>query len=154
MKKENNKDKKLIFFNEALKKFEYIDPNEINNLNYRNTRLVSNLNLLRDEMLTELNRLKEIISYKIDFDKIKKERKSFDKDPFYDFVINFLRCPVCGGFNHYYDLKNIYYNEKYKQLREELLRLQKIKNKDLKKLKISLGIPCCSCYQKYFEDLE
>lgn len=152
MKKEEEKNKKLIFFNEALKKFEYINVSRTDNIRNINTRLISNLDLLRDEMIEELNRLKEIITYNIDFSQVKKIRKPFEKDPFYDFVINFLRCPVCGGFNHYYDLKNIYYNDKYEKLREELLKLYKIKNKDFKKLKISFGIPCCSCYQKYFED--
>lgn len=70
----------------------------------------------------------------------------------------FERCPICKKKNHGGgELRNIFYNRNNPitlKLRENLLRL--VDNLDIISLEfpyqITLGIPCCSCYKKIFEE--
>jgi len=145
LKKEE--DKQLIFFNEAL---EYFDDN-LSKPQDRPEKLYRNSNILREEMLEELENLKELLLHwpDIKFDKLSDEQKKI----FQDFIRNFSICPVCGGFNHYYNLKNVFFSED-KQLLLDLLRLIKRKDQKFRKLNINFGIPCCTCFKKYFQQQE
>ncbi len=72
---------------------------------------------------------------------------------FKEFVDHFGMCPICKKENHIYNLKSFFYSKDPESL---LLKSKLIKlyEKDLEysySRNISLGIPCCSCYKKYFE---
>ena len=70
----------------------------------------------------------------------------------------FERCPICKKKNHGTgELRNIFFNKNNPftmKFRENLLRL--IDNIDVLNMeypnKISLGIPCCDCYKKIFNE--
>lgn len=70
----------------------------------------------------------------------------------------FERCPICKKKNHSNrDLRNVYYNQRNPvtiRLRENLLRLiDNLENINIEHSnKISIGIPCCACFKKFFEE--
>lgn len=70
----------------------------------------------------------------------------------------FERCPICKKKNHSNrDLRNVYYNQHNPvtiRLRENLLRLiDNLENINIEHSnKISIGIPCCACFKKFFEE--
>jgi len=139
----------LIFFNDALDYFEsnYIFTNEISQEKMVNW---SRRNLLRDEMLSELDNLKEILSHGLTF----KDLDDTEKEAIYNFMSQFSRCPICRGFNHARNLKEIYFNKEYYNLIKALSRLLEKKRNQMN-LNIDLGIPCCICYKSYlnYEDV-
>jgi len=80
---------------------------------------------------------------------IPKEDESFK-----EFASQFSICPICKRNNHFESLKNFYFSREPAmiELREQLLELLD-NSKDFDNIyynKISLGIPCCSCFEKYF----
>jgi len=138
-----------------MKKYEYIDENrkdqEQQTSDPYNNSEISNENSLRNEMLEELNRLKELILKNPD-KKLNnlndKERKIFNK-----FIKRFAYCPVCGNYNHYYNLKTLYFDEDLKDYKEFLVEHMRrdISSRKLKKYNIHIGVLCCSCYKKLYE---
>jgi hypothetical protein len=145
--KKNNT--RLKFFNEAV---EYID--KFDNPELKNQEIVTpfdsldnNSTFLRDEMINELNNLREIIRSNPDL-KIKaltdKERKVF-----YKFLKFYRVCPICGNPNHFFNLKKIFFDEDKKKVIEELIRLMTFNKKNLKKINLQLGVPCCNCYKQF-----
>jgi len=84
--------------------------------------------------------------------------KEFDDKSFRLIEKLLKRCPICKKINHNSrDLKNVYYNKHNPdtmRLRENLLRLidnlEYINNEHPNK--ISIGIPCCDCFKKIFEE--
>ncbi len=80
---------------------------------------------------------------------IPKEDESFNK-----FARDFSICPVCKRNNHFESLKNFYFSREPAmiELREQLLELlDNSKNFDtIYYNRINIGIPCCSCFEKYF----
>ncbi len=80
---------------------------------------------------------------------IGKERGFLNK--FFDF---FSTCPVCQGKNHKSHLHEFYFsaNPNLKQLKERLVALiEESENfEEVYVNKIKIGIPCCSCFDKFF----
>ncbi|TFG02745.1 MAG: hypothetical protein EU542_04270 [Promethearchaeota archaeon] len=143
--KENNE--KLIFFNQALEYFEYpIDKISAKEEKTRETIIMGDSRLLRDEMLTELDRLKELIINNPDA-KLKALSES-ERKLYFEFIRNFSICPICGNQNHYFHLKRLYFSEDKKIMKESLLNLMKL---NYQKIKLNYGVPCCTCFKKYFE---
>ena len=80
---------------------------------------------------------------------IPKEDESFKK-----FVKQFATCPICKRNNHFQSLKNFYFSREptVVKLREHVLELisKSMNFDDIYYNKISVGIPCCSCFEKHF----
>ena len=147
LKKRRNK--KLIFFNDAVEYFDKYDAQEIF-INRRRNQAdnLTNPNLLRDQMLNELNNLKDLIANNPDlkFKALSKSQKNF----FYDFINFYSVCPICKTQNHYFFLKKFYFDESTTSIKHKLIRLMKLNSKLLKNFNVSFGIPCCNCFKKNF----
>ncbi len=148
IKKRNNKD--LIFFNEAIEYFDKFKNQE--NPFDQETNPIDTINCtgihLRAQMLVELNNLKYLILDNPD-SKFKALSEN-EKDFFYDFINYYSVCPICMNLNHYYNLKKLFFSDNKKILKEELIRFMKLRSKKLQKFNISIGIPCCNCFKRYF----
>ncbi|MBY8983089.1 MAG: hypothetical protein KGD57_09080 [Candidatus Lokiarchaeota archaeon] len=149
---ETKKDTKLRIFNEAVEYMNKFD--NLNNINIEenlgnNSLGLLNNNRLRDEMLSELNHLKDIIINNPD---IKLNKLSEEEKELYNkFIKHFSYCPTCGNVNHYYNLKNMYFDDRLINLKESLIKLMYFEDEKIKKYNIVFGIPCCSCYKDIFE---
>lgn len=149
---EEQKNKRLPLFNKAIEYFDKYDTQETliteetNQL--ENNR--SNTILLRDEMLDELNNLRNVIGNNHD-SKLKalskKERERFSK-----FIKFYQVCPICYQYNHYRNLKKLYFDEDKRDLKEKLIKIMNLKPRKFNKIKIKFGIPCCNCYKKLMID--
>jgi hypothetical protein len=143
--KEDNE--RLIFFNQALEYFEYpIGKISDEEEKTRETFSMGDSSLLRDEMLSELDRLKELIINNPDA-KLEALSES-ERKLYFKFIHNFSICPICGNQNHYFHLKKLYFSEDKKIMKESLLNLMKL---NYQKIKLNYGVPCCTCFKKYFE---
>jgi phosphatidylethanolamine-binding protein (PEBP) family uncharacterized protein len=136
----------LIFFNHALEYFDYHNneqPESFSKLDYHQMNYAA---LLKNEMLLELNNLKEIIVNTPDnnLDGLNES----ERELFFKFIKYFAFCPVCGTRNHYYLLKQFYFDKEKENLKQSLIHLMTLKNK---KQKFKYGIPCCNCFKKYLE---
>ncbi len=138
----------LIFFNEAVDYFAKYDRKDLSKLNESKTydEIIEDQNQLRDLMLTELNALKQIIIQNHDkkLENLSKETKELFKR----FLKMYSICPICGGFNHYYILKNLFLSEEKSDTINRLIQLMDVKSK---KTKFNIGIPCCNCFKHMFE---
>jgi hypothetical protein len=146
------KRKALRFFNEAV---EYIDKFDTKDIEIEENTISLkirdyNSNFLRDEMLTELNNLRNLIRNNPDL-KIEKLSKK-EKEVFYAFIQWAKYCPICGNQNHFFSLKQVYFDDNKKLLIKELIRLMMLNNVKLKKFNLQLGIPCCNCYNNFFKE--
>ena len=141
--------KRLKFFNEAAEYLDKFNSQDIL-LNERFIENRSNTNYLRDEMLNELNNLRNIIANNPDL-KIESLSKA-EKEIFFEFIKFYRICPICGNQNHYFNLKQLFFDEDKQTLRQELIRLMNYKNKKLKKYNLNLGVPCCDCYKKMISE--
>ncbi len=146
---EKKKNTRLKFFNEAV---EYID--KFDNQELKNQEIIrpfasvdDNSIFLRDEMINELNNLREIIRNNPDL-KIKALNDK-EREIFYNFIKFYRVCPICGGTNHFFNLKKIFFDDDKKIVIEELIRLMTLDKKNLKKININLGVPCCNCYKQF-----
>lgn len=147
--KDKGKKKSLIFFNEALEYFDKYESQDVF-LNEHIEEDNFNSNFLRNEMICELNNLSNIIESNPDF-KIEKLSDD-DREIFYKFIEFYRKCPICGEFNHYFNLKQLYFNERKKKLIMDLIKFMNIKNKKYKRFNLSFGIPCCNCYKNLMND--
>lgn len=149
LKKRRNK--KLIFFNDAVEYFDKFDTQEVF-IDRRGNRAanLTNPNQLRDQMLNELNNLKDLIANNPDlkFKALSEQQKNF----FYDFINFYSTCPLCGALNHYGYLKRFYFDESSTSIKHKLIRLMKLKNKLLKNFNVNFGIPCCNCFKINFNN--
>ncbi len=136
-------EKQLIFFNEAL---EYFNENMF--IAQESNLINQNSNILREEMLNELENLKELLLNHPDikYDSLSEE----EKQNFQEFIRSYAICPICGSFNHYYNLKTLFFSEN-QDLLSDLVKLMKIKNKKFRNLNISFGIPCCNCFKLHLQ---
>lgn len=139
----------LLFFNEAEEYFDKFDNQDIIiNEPVRENRF--NTNFLRNAMLNELNNLKEIIENNPD---LKIEALSDEnKEKFHKFINYYKKCPICGGPNHYFNLKQLFFNESKKKLIRDLIRLMNVKDKKFKRYNLTLGVPCCNCFEKIIQE--
>jgi len=135
----------LLFFNEAIEYFDkFADRDSILDEPVRENRV--NTNFLRNSMLTELNNLKDIIENNPD---LKIEALSDeDKEKFHKFISFYKKCPICGNPNHYFNLKQLFFDESKKNLIRELIRLMSVKDKKFRNYNLILGVPCCNCFKR------
>ncbi|MFX0041618.1 MAG: hypothetical protein ACFE8L_01785 [Candidatus Hodarchaeota archaeon] len=149
---EKQKIKRLPLFYKAIEYFdksetqEFLINEQLNNM--ENRRI--NTTLLRDEMLNELNNLKNLIDNNPDL-KLKALTKE-EKEYFSNFIKFYQICPICYQYNHYRNLKKLYFDEENSFLKEKLIKFMNLKSKKLSKLNLSFGIPCCTCYKKLMND--
>ena len=136
----------LIFFNQALEYFEYPDNKQSIHLSKLEYRQMNYATLLKNDMLLELNNLREIIANTPDNNLDGLDES--EKELFFKFIKYFAFCPVCGARNHYYQLKQFYFDKEKEVLKNSLIHLMTLKNK---KRKFEYGIPCCNCFKKYLE---
>ncbi|MFX1555063.1 MAG: hypothetical protein ACFFBV_14145, partial [Promethearchaeota archaeon] len=118
--KNKRKIKNLKFFNEAAEYLDKFNTKDIL-LNEGSIRNRSTTNYLRDEMLIELNNLRNILVNNPDL-KIESLTKE-EKKLFFEFIKFYRFCPVCGIQNHYFNLKQIFFDKEKQKLKQELIRL-------------------------------
>ncbi|MFX1312315.1 MAG: hypothetical protein ACFFHD_06850, partial [Promethearchaeota archaeon] len=141
--------KNLKFFNEAAEYLDKFNTKDIL-LNEESIRNRSTTNYLRDEMLIELNNLRNILVKNPDL-KIESLTKE-EKKLFFEFIKFYRFCPICGIQNHYFNLKQIFFDKEKQNLKQELIRLMIYKKEKLKKSNINLGVLCCDCYKKIISE--
>lgn len=78
-----------------------------------------------------------------------------EDESFKEFAKQFSTCPICKRNNHFESLKNFYFSQEPDiiKLRERLSELVD-ESKDFDDIyynKINVGIPCCTCFSKYFK---
>ena len=149
---EKQKNKRLPLFYKAIEYFDKSDTQEIlisEKLNNLENRRI-NTTLLRDEMLNELNNLRNLIDNNPDF-KLKALSKE-EKEYFSSFIKFYQICPICYQYNHYRNLKKLYFDEDKIFLKQKLIKFMNLRNKKLNKINLSFGIPCCNCYKKLMSD--
>ncbi|MFX1374829.1 MAG: hypothetical protein ACFFA0_03350 [Promethearchaeota archaeon] len=145
---QKNKNKNLLFFNEAIEYFDKFTTQDIlSNENHSENN--NNSNFLRDEMLNELDNLKSLIERNPDL-KLESLTEA-EKQEFQKFIKFYSICPLCGGFNHYFNLKQLFFDQRKKSLIRELIKFMNVKNKKLQMYNVNFGIPCCDCYQKIID---
>ncbi len=73
---------------------------------------------------------------------------------FQKFINQFSNCPICKKENHFDYLKNFYFNEDPEnvQLKNTLLELIKLNDKNTIFNNLSIGIPCCRCFNEIFKE--
>lgn len=146
---EKRKNKTLLFFNEAIEYFDKFSTQDIL-VNGRINENNFNANFLRDAMLNELNNLKNIIENNPD---LKVEALSeAEKEAFYKFIKFYRICPICGNQNHYFNLKQLFFDENKKVLIGDLIKFMNVKNKKFRNYNLNFGIPCCDCYKKMIDE--
>ena len=146
---EKREESTLLFFNEAIEYFDkFTNQDSIVDDPVRENRF--NTNFLRNSMLNELNNLKDIIENNPD---LKIEALSDeDKEKFHKFISFYKKCPICGNPNHYFNLKQLFFDESKKNLIRELIRLMNFKNKKFRRYNLNLGVPCCKCFKKMTQE--
>ncbi|MHA2393650.1 MAG: hypothetical protein ACXAEX_17065 [Promethearchaeota archaeon] len=146
---EKRKKKGLKFFNEAIEYFDKYSSQEIL-LDEEIDEENFNANFLRNEMLYELSNLSNIIESNPDF---KLEQLSEEeKKSFYKFIKFYRKCPVCGEFNHYFNLKQLFFNDNKKNLLTDLIEFMNVKNEKFRNYNLNFGIPCCNCYKNLMNE--
>jgi hypothetical protein len=138
------KENELKIFNEAVEYYEDFSTEE----SIKSTKAFNSI-ILREQMLSELNNLKELILNNPD-SKI-SQLSAEERESFNDFIKAYSICPICGGHNHYYNLKQVYFNEEVSDLKEYLIENMNSKEKKIGSLTVITGIPCCSCFKKYLK---
>lgn len=135
-------EEQLVFFNDALEYYE----NEFPTTDHQNNTFSNNAVVLRDQMLFELSNLKEIIinNPDIKYESLTKR----EKEIFKEFIDFYSRCPICKGFNHFYNLREFYFDDLKHEVRESLIDFMNSEEK----LNVDIGIPCCNCFKNHFED--
>jgi len=146
---EKREESTLLFFNEAIEYFDkFNDQDSIVDDPVRENRF--NANFLRNSMLNELNNLKDIIENNPD---LKIEALSDeDKEKFHKFISFYKKCPICGNPNHYFNLKQLFFDESKKNLIRELIRLMNVKDKKFRNYNLTLGVPCCNCFKRMTQE--
>lgn len=116
-----------------------------------------NFRSLREEMLLELRRLEVILrgeSSKID-SRIEKLSES-EREVLEDFIKYYSNCPICKRENHRSYLISFYFNTNPEriELKESLLDYLYIYKKRYEEgvNPVLIGIPCCHCYKKHFNE--
>ncbi len=128
----------------------YFNPNENVSISTSNLDDLTHTNELRDNLL----RLRDIMRGEVEFQASKKIKLSLGKRKKLAEFLNFFKfCPICNSRNHSSYLKRFYFSKDKKKIKikQQLLELMR-KSVDFKKRyynHITLGIPCCKCFQKY-----
>lgn len=107
----------------------------------------------------DLLRLRDIMRGDLEIQCYKEiELNSAERSELQEFLEFFKYCPICNSLNHKSYLKRFYLSkdEIKMKIKQSLLAL-KDESEHFKKRyynHISLGIPCCECFQKYFNDFK
>jgi hypothetical protein len=145
---QREKTKNLKVFNEAVEYFDRSNGENEFELN-GSASLDSTSILLQELMLSELDNLKGIIGNDPE-PKINAMTED-EKELFKRFIHYYSYCPICNQKNHIINLKKLYFNED-----QELITSLKIfmenKNQRTRKYNILFGIPCCTCFKKFFKE--
>ncbi len=109
--------------------------------NYGEEMIELILTPLREALITEIEKKQR-------FNNLTDE----EKELFRNFLMSFSRCPICNKQNHSKNLESLFFSrETYKiELKKKLIALMKEINRSLYYNKISIGIPCCECFNKIF----
>ena len=88
--------------------------------------------------------------------KLKSKLSTEERELYEDFMSFFCSCPICHKKNHQSYLNRFYFskNQKVSNLKDMVLKLMK-KSSKLGKNKfkmINVGIPCCECFSKIFQE--
>ncbi len=79
-----------------------------------------------------------------------------EKELFYKFLDYFSVCPICLSGNHESYLAEFFFDQRIQKeyLKKSLLNLMKDSQgfENIYNNKIIIGIPCCNCYEKFFEE--
>jgi len=75
----------------------------------------------------------------------KSEVKIFEK-----FIQHYRKCPICSKENHVKYLSRFFHDNRYKELRDQLIEVLNNKNFSHYKFKVKIGVPCCKCFEKFF----
>ena len=79
-----------------------------------------------------------------------------EKELFYKFLDYFSVCPICFSGNHESYLAEFFFDQRIQKeyLKKSLLNLMKDSQgfENIYNNKIIIGIPCCNCYEKFFEE--
>jgi GTPase SAR1 family protein len=128
----------------------YLNPDENDFINNSNLNDLTQSNESRNNLL----RLRDIMRGEMEFQASKKIKLSLEeRKELTEFLNYFKFCPICNSKNHLSYLKRFYFSkDKNKmKIKQQLLELMK-ESVDFKKRyynHITLGIPCCECFQKY-----
>ncbi|MGV9173094.1 MAG: hypothetical protein ACOC35_11065, partial [Promethearchaeia archaeon] len=93
---------------------------------------------------------------KLNFEEIELVLPEQD-DKFKHFAETFQKCIICGERNHMDYLKKFYFSKDHetKILKEKVFEiLDKTQHYEKRGILVQIGIPCCSCFKKYFSDLK
>lgn len=73
-----------------------------------------------------------------------------DVDGYQEFSKTYGFCPICKNHHHEENLKDFYFSKTHNlmMIRDRFLKLQELLKGKTKHLKVTLGIPCCSCLMK------
>ncbi|MEJ2250269.1 MAG: hypothetical protein P8Y70_10395 [Candidatus Lokiarchaeota archaeon] len=132
----------------------FIDRNHIDGL-YYNTEDPEINKIIKEDLfrflITKINKSSENIhKLSMIFPLEEKDFKIFSK--------YFSKCPICKQENHLSNLKNFFFNKETEALvlKNQLIDLMEksINFDDIYHNKISIGIPCCKCYEKIFKSSE
>lgn len=77
--------------------------------------------------------------------------KFSDLNHLQNFIVKYSLCPICGAKNHNDYLTSFYNDDNKKIIREYLVNSMNLSEK-LDKFKINIGIPCCNCFEQFFEE--
>ena len=77
--------------------------------------------------------------------------KFSELDQLQKFVVKYGICPVCGAYNHRDYLISFYNDENKRLIRDYLVNNISLSEK-LEKFKINIGIPCCNCFEQFFDE--
>lgn len=87
---------------------------------------------------------------------LEAELDPYEKETYEKFLDFFSKCPLCSNTNHTSYLKKFYFTQKKDQrkLRDELIFLMEDSKviKNHYKNEITVGIPCCSCFNQIFQN--
>jgi len=107
-----------------------------------------------EDILNQLNR--RVYHREITVDEHYHSLSSEEKALCDKFMEHFAFCPMCKTENHVTYLKKFYFSKKRKdiELKNQLLKLLVLSEcfDELYYNKITLGIPCCDCFQSFFTE--
>ncbi|MHA1915086.1 MAG: hypothetical protein ACW986_05525 [Promethearchaeota archaeon] len=148
MSKKETKEK-LSFFNSAIEYFDAHSNEDIVSEEKSNEKNEI-ANFLRNSMIDELNNLTNILesnpSLKVASLSL-TEKKIFRK-----FIKFYSNCPLCGNPNHYFNLQQLYFDRKKKELIKDLITFMSVKKNKFRSHNLHFGIPCCECYKKVIQE--
>ncbi len=105
--------------------------------------------IIREQMITQIIQLRDLFYETEDIELTKLNK--FERKEFYNFLNSFSKCPLCGAKNHKKDLIRYFFDKEQDKMKAKLREIRKNSKKLSKKVKLSSGILCCTCYKKVFD---